>query len=65
MTGVVGGDGCLRKQRQVFQSRGFRRAEHEVHVLDRLPRRSLNKVVERRDRRRFAPSAGPSPDTPA
>src|SRR6266852_4941310 len=37
-----------RKQRDLLKPHGLREAEHEVHVLDRLPGRALDQVVEGR-----------------
>src|SRR4051794_14427548 len=36
------------KQRDLLQPRGFRKSEHQVHVLDRLTGRALYQIVERR-----------------
>src|SRR5579875_3157480 len=39
----------LRKQRPTFERARLGQAQHQVHVLDRLSRRSLDKIVDRRD----------------
>ena len=46
---AVGVRSALGKQRDLLEAHGLGIAEHQVHVLHRLPGRALHQVVERRD----------------